>query len=361
MIVPGHMRGHLPWPATGQGAVAVLGSGLVARSPREREVPIASLTKMMTALLVLRDHPLGVNQQGPSITVSPADVSLYQSERAAGDSVMQVVAGERLSEYQALEALLIPSADNVAALLAEWDAGSTGAFVAKMNAEAKHLGLTRTVYAGVSGADPATVSTVTDQLIVAADCMADPVFRQIVAKPQATLPLAGVVYNVNSLLGTDGIIGVKTGWVPAGGASFVFAAKRTSPIGPVTVLGAVFGQKSATPLASAFAAARNLIAAVPSVVRRVSVISSGTVVGHIDSAYATPVPLVTAGSASLVAWPGATYDLAFHASGTISAPLAAGTKVGELVATFGTRHVSVPVVTAKALPTASLSWKLKRF
>ena len=76
---------------------------------------------------------------------------------------MRVRAGEKLTERQALEAMLIPSGNNIAWMLARWDAGSDGAFVATMNARARSLGLRQTRYADASGADPATVSTAADQ------------------------------------------------------------------------------------------------------------------------------------------------------------------------------------------------------
>ena len=351
---------HFSWPAQGSAVVAIKGIGTLGVHNGSARYPIASVTKMMTALVVLKDHPLQIGNQGPTITVTPADVSLYQSEKAQGDSVVRVVAGEHLTEYQALEALLVPSADNFATLLADWDAGSQSAFVAKMNAEAKHLGLDHTRYAEPSGVNPGSASTVGDQLQLAELCMANAVFAHIVGKAQVTLPVAGVQYNVNSNLGTDGIIGVKTGWVPQGGASFVFAARQTSAIGHVTVMGAVFGQNSATPLATAFAEARKLVTSAPGVLRKEQVIAPHLVVGHITDSYGHEVAIETAAGASLNAWPGATYHLAFHQTRRIVAPLAAGATVGELTATLGSQSARVPVVTTRAISKPSLGWRLTR-
>ena len=80
-----------------------------------------------------------------------------------------------------------------------------------MNARARSLGLRSTRYADASGADPATVSTAGDQFRLTLRALQVPAFRQIVAMPQVTLPVAGVAYNVNAGLGHDGIVGVKTG------------------------------------------------------------------------------------------------------------------------------------------------------
>ena len=186
------------WPGQAQAAVGLPGIGLLGTHGGSAPVPIASLAKIMTAYVVLGDHPLPAAGSGPAITVTAADVAAYASGERQGQSVVRVAAGEKLTERQALEAMLIPSGNNIASMLASWDAGSDGAFVAKMNARAGSLGLRGTRYADASGADPATVSTAGDQFRLTLRALQIPAFRQIVAMPQVTLPVAGVAYNVNS-------------------------------------------------------------------------------------------------------------------------------------------------------------------
>lgn len=125
-------------------------------------MPIASLAKIMTGYVVLRDRPLPAAGPGPVITVAAADAAAYARDQRQGQSVVRVAAGEKLTERQALEAMLIPSGNNIASLLARWDAGSEAAFAAKMNTRARQLGLGGTRYGDASGADPATVSTAAD-------------------------------------------------------------------------------------------------------------------------------------------------------------------------------------------------------
>src|SRR5207253_8066956 len=110
------------------------------RALRQPAVPIASLAKIMTADIVLRGRPLPAAGPGPVITVTAADAAAYASDERQGQSVVQVAAGEKLTERQALEAMLIPSVNNIASLLARWDASSEAAFVAKMNTSARQLG-----------------------------------------------------------------------------------------------------------------------------------------------------------------------------------------------------------------------------
>ena len=223
--VPGTL-GPIAWPATGQGAVAVLGSGLMAASPRQPIVPIASLTKMMTAYLVLRDHPIRPGASGPSLTMNAADVAEWVQADSTDESNVGIKKGEVLSEYQLLEALLIPSADNVAEMLADWDGGSVPAFVAKMNATARALGLTSTTYADASGVNPKSRSTASDQAILAATLMSNPVVRSIVRQPSLPFQVNGTIWNFNPALGTDGIIGVKSGYTSQAQACLATAAFR---------------------------------------------------------------------------------------------------------------------------------------
>ena len=137
----------LPWPSTGSAAVGVSGLGKVADSGNETQIPTASVAKVMTALVVMHDKPLGLGQTGPSITVTDEDVQAYQTDLQQKQSVVAVQAGEVLTQYQALQAMLIPSGNNIAELLARWDAGSVQAFIDRMNERARSLGLTKSKFA----------------------------------------------------------------------------------------------------------------------------------------------------------------------------------------------------------------------
>jgi len=212
------------WPAYGVSAADVGGFGVVAGPGATRPVPIASVAKVMTAYVILRDHPLPANGSGPSIEVQPAEAAAYLSQVRDGDSLVPVAAGETLTERQALEALLLPSADNMAWILARWDAGSRAAFVARMNTAARRLGMTGTSYTDPSGLDPSTVSTAADQVRLGRAAMRVPALAAIVAMPMAVVPVAGVVRNLNTLLGQDGIAGLKTGSMQAAGGCVLLAA-----------------------------------------------------------------------------------------------------------------------------------------
>jgi serine-type D-Ala-D-Ala carboxypeptidase (penicillin-binding protein 5/6) len=229
------------WPVYGQAAVQV-GQSPVQAGPNQHAAPIASVAKVMTAYLVLRDHPLQAGQDGPTITLTDADVADTYRRAGQRESVVPIAAGEQLTERQALQAVLLPSANNIAAVLARWDAGSEDRFVARMNATARSLGMTHTRYTDPSGYDDATVSTAADQLRLVDRAMRLPAFASIVATTSATLPVAGTVHNTNRLLGYEGFVGVKTGSTAAAGGCFAFRAIRWIDGKRTTITGVVLGQ-----------------------------------------------------------------------------------------------------------------------
>lgn len=238
------------WPKHGQAAFVRTGDARINAGPRQHAAPIASVAKVMTAYLVLRDHPLHTGEDGPTITLTLADVADTVRRRAQHESVVSVAAGERLTERQALQALLLPSANNIAAVLARWDAGSEERFVARMNDTARSLGMTHTRYTDPSGYDPATVSTAADQVRIVERAMRLRVFAKIVATRSVTLPVAGTVHNTNTLLGHNGFVGVKTGSDDAAGGCFAFRAVRRIDGRRTTITGVVLGQPGHNHLAA---------------------------------------------------------------------------------------------------------------
>jgi len=246
------------WPAYGQAAVQI-GQSQIQVGPNQHAAAIASVAKVMTAYVVLRDHPLRPGEDGPTITLTDADVADTDRRRGQKESVVSVAAGEQLTERQALQALLLPSANNIAAVLARWDSGSVNRFVARMNATARSLGMTHTRYTDPSGYDDATVSTAADQVRIVDRAMRLPVFASIVATPSATLPFAGTVHNTNTLLGHSGFAGVKTGSDDAAGGCFAFRAIRWIDGRRTTITGVVLGQPGHDRIAAGLAAAAFMV------------------------------------------------------------------------------------------------------
>jgi serine-type D-Ala-D-Ala carboxypeptidase (penicillin-binding protein 5/6) len=358
-----HDAPRVAWPVNGQAAVEVKGIGLLGVSGTQRPVPIASVAKVMTALVVLRDHPLPHGSEGPEIPVTQADVAVYRADRAAGESVAKVAEGEELTERQALEALLLPSANNVATLLADWDAGSETAFVVKMNAQARSLGLTGTEYADASGFDPDTVSTARDQARLALAALGRRSLAAIVAMPSVTLPVAGTVPNRDDLLGRLGIVGIKTGNTSAAGACFVFASHRLVGGRRVTIVGAVLGQpltpEGGTLLDGAFTATTTLLRGLPRVLRPLEVLAHHRPLGWVNAAWHDGrIPVSARPSRSVLGWPGLRVHVHVAPDRRLRAPLRAGEEVGHVVVRAGEQRIRAPLVLRRALPSPSLGWRL---
>jgi len=343
-------------PLGAQEAVAIDGIGTIAIAGEQSPNPIASLTKVMSALVVLHDHPLSLGESGPRIAVTAADVATYRLERSESDSVVAVRVGERLSELQALEAALIPSGDNIVQLLADWDAGSSDAFAAKMNDLARRLGLHNTHYAGPSGVNPATVSTAADQLRLAEVAMGNPVFAGIVGMPQVSLPVAGLQYNVDADLGSDGINGIKTGWVPQGGGCFLFSAEVQVKGQRVSLVGAVLGEQGATPVPSALDVARELVVSTEKTIRVAQIAARSTVATLADPG-GRPVSVITSAGLSLLAWNGARVQVDVRPRPVPSA-VPAGSRVGTIVMTLGAERRTAALIATAALKPPSLAWRL---
>ena len=251
------------WTQQGQGAL-VLGNGRPAVSPDEQPVPIASVAKVMTAYLVLRRYPLSGVQEGFTITVTAAQAQAEARDTSEGGSVVAVQAGEQLNERQLLDALLIPSGNNIAEMLAALVAGSETRFLAEMNAEARVLGMDHTIYTDPSGFDPSTVSTAADQLRVFQQATRFPVFREIVSTASVTLPVAGTITNFNPLI-AEGYAG-KTGSDAQAGGCLAFFTPVTVSGRQLTAIGVVMGQgqgnDTSTLLAAAGEAAQELVQSV---------------------------------------------------------------------------------------------------
>jgi D-alanyl-D-alanine carboxypeptidase (penicillin-binding protein 5/6) len=252
--------GSVSWPLRGQAAFA-LGNGRPMASPHEHPAPIASLAKVMTAYLTLERYPLGAGEEGFTITVTTAQARAEARDAARGQSVVAVRAGEQLTERQLLEALLIPSGNNIAPMLATQVAGSETRFIAEMNTEARALGMAHTTYTDPSGFDPNTTSTAADQLRVFRRAMRFLAFRQIVSMASVTLPVAGTLTNFNPLIG-EGYAG-KTGSDSAAGGCLAFSTDLTVGSRRLTAAGVVMGQgegsDTAVILAAAGEAAKELV------------------------------------------------------------------------------------------------------
>ena len=344
-------------PEEGSSIIAVNGLGTIGSAGPAQPRPIASLTKIMTAYVILKSHPLQAGQSGPVIDLTARDEQRWLEMLAQDQSSLPVTAGQRLTQLQLLQGLLVPSANNYAEILATWDAASISAFVQKMNAEAQTLGMSNTRYADPSGFSAASVSTPADQLLLARTAMQDPVFTSIVRLEQVTIPGVGTVSAVNQLLGVDGVVGIKTGFTEQAGGNLAFAAKRDAGGHEVDVFGIVLGQATRP---AAFTATRTALASLDGGLEFKRVITTGQPIASVDTRWGDPVDLVVNEAVQLLVWSG------FNLTTTVelddfSAPRRAGDQVGWVNVVVGEQARRLPLVLAQDLDGAGLLWRLTHF
>lgn len=347
------------FPPQGETAIGTDNFGVIASSPDQRSVPIASVTKIMTAYLILKAHPLYPGEDGPVLTMTAEDVSDYLHDLAQDDSVLQVAEGEKLTEKQLLEALMLPSADNIASTLARWDSGTETAFVEKMNEIAQSLGMTQTHYSDASGANPETVSNAVDQIKIARVAMEDPIFREIVALPQTTFPVAGTVYNVNNMLGKHGIVGIKTGSTLAAGGCFVSA----TPIGVGSekhyIIGVVLGQKTDQSLQSALNANAKMLDEVRSEFKLYPLTAPPAGFGQVINAWHSNSSLFSTEPIQILGYPGMTASLSINLLKT-QLPIPRGETMAALKIQTGQSVQEFPLQNSEQINPPDILWRFFR-
>ncbi|MFE9418169.1 D-alanyl-D-alanine carboxypeptidase [Streptomyces griseofuscus] len=353
-------RVNLPWPSEGQGWMDGDGIGTMGNFGKQTPVAIGSVAKTMTAYIILRDHPLKPGQEGPKIKVD-ATAEKEGGYNKSGESTLNTVhAGDSLTEKQALSAVMIPSANNIARLLARWDAGSEAAFVQKMNATAKQLGMTGTTYTDPSGLKETTVSTAQDQVKLGRAVVKIPALVAITSAASWTDPTGQNWPNYNSLPYWIGAIGIKTGTTTAAGGNLLFAARKKVGGQTVTVVGAILGQHKPSILDTVNEVSKTALLGAEHALTSAKILKKGDVVGYVDDQLGGQTPIVVTQDVTAVGWSGLKVKLSF-AAGTVPHTAKAGTQVGTLTVGDGsTAGVKVPVALQQDLAEPGFGAKLTR-
>ncbi|MFE9022811.1 serine hydrolase [Streptomyces sp. NPDC007808] len=359
----------MPWPEKGQAAVMVAGSGSIGAFGEQKPVPTASVAKIMTAYVILREHPIERDEPGPTVTV---DARTVEEGNAKHESrIVGLRVGQKYSLQDMLKMLMIPSGNNVARLLARWATGAADetAFVRKMNEAARSLGMKNTTYTDPSGLDKGTVSTAVDQLKLAEAVMRFDSFRMVVALPDAEIPGVGRIYNNNSLT-TAGLSvrGIKTGSNTPAGGTLSWAAYKTVDGEDRLILGTMMDQHVTGPdpngsnsLALVLANSKKVIKAVRDALTSATAVRKGQVVGHVDDGLGGRTPVVATKDLKVVGTPGQKLKLTFREGDKdIVGGMKAGTVVGELTLGGVTGAERVPVALQSELQEPSLGAKLTR-
>lgn len=269
------------WPKYGQSAIGDVDSGVLSDSGNQTARPIASTAKIMTALSILKKKPMSLGTQGETITLTTEDVSLYDKYISNNGSVVSVVAGEKITQYQGLQAMLLPSANNMSDSMARWAFGSIKEYTEFANSYAKSIGMNNTVISDASGFSPQTVSTAHDLVLLGQSALKEPVIAEIINQKNAQIPVEGQIRNVNTLLGIDGINGIKTGNTDEAGGCFLASAVKTLSNGQKkTVIAAVLGASERN---IAMNDSKALLEAVRNNYTESVIVKKGDVVGYLQA------------------------------------------------------------------------------
>jgi D-alanyl-D-alanine carboxypeptidase (penicillin-binding protein 5/6) len=346
----------LPWPGYGEEAVGAVGYGVLATNGPQTPLPTASTIKILTALAVLKEKPLVLGEQGPTIIITQADVDSYNKYVAEDGSVARVAVGEQISEYQALQALLLPSANNMAETLARWAYGSIDGYATAANQLAVQLGMTATTVTDPSGFLPSTASSAHDLTVLGLNAMQDPVIAQIVGQATAVIPVQGTIHNVNQFLGEDGIIGIKTGNNDQDLGVYLFAAKHDVSGHSITIVGTVM---DAQDLGTAMYDSLPIIRATGQSFSLTTVAKAGDVVGHYDVPWSKPVNAVVEKDISIITWDGDALKTSVGLA-KLHAPVSTSKDIGALAVqnSLDKSNSSTPVVLDQPIAKPSWIWRL---
>jgi len=331
-----------------EGAIAMettSGAVTFSRAP-DRARPIASATKLMTALLALEGAALE-----DVLTTVPYDA-------APAESVAGLTAGERMSVGDLLRALLLASANDAAQTLAVGIAGSERAFVREMNARARALGLENTSFADPIGLSARNRSSPRDLVTLARILRRRSFFRRTVDMPRAVLTTGArrrVVQNRNLLVrGVPFVDGIKTGRTSDAGYVLVGSGTR----GGVNVVSAVLGEPSeAARNADTLALLRHGL----SRFRRATLVRRGQPLARAELEFRDETVGLVAGRTLRRVLPrGQRTELrVLGAPRELDGPLRAGARVGTVEVRSGGRRVAnVPLVTAAPVAEASFGTRL---
>ena len=317
----------------------------------------ASTAKLITALVVLSKKPLAAGEQGPTITLGAADVALYQQYVAAHGSVMYVSDGAQFTEYQMLEAMMLPSANNIADSLAIWAFGSLSAYKTAATAFLQTNRFNDThIGSDASGLASDTTSSAVDMVRIGSLVMRDPVLAEIVGKKSAVIPGIGTVQNYNRLLGVNNVVGIKTGNNDDDPGAFVGAA--TTQVNGVkeTIISAIMGAPSLntvlTNSGTVLAIAQNLFA-------DTTVIPEGTILGTYQQADGTRVQAVAATNLHTMLVRGTKVQVTVDLKGiTYDTPAQAVVGTATVHSTLAEQESKIPVILKQAPQVPDWRYKL---
>lgn len=346
---------ELTWPSYGAGALGAVGfDGVLATGGQTTPRSIASITKIVTALVTLDAKPLAVDESGPSITMTEHDASLYHAYFARNGKVEPVRAGLVLTQRQLLDIVLISSANNYAESLGTWAFGSEKEFLAAAKAWLAKNGLENTTLLDSSGMNPGNTSTASDLVALGKLALANQTVREIVSTQSTTVPYVGEITNTNELLGVDGFEGIKTGTLDEAGSCLLFAATILVDDTPVEVVGVVLGGPNHSTVS---AAVRTLLDSARAGFQHLTLVTAGTPFYSYSTRWDQSAQAVATTDESVLVWSDAEVSRQVSVQSVITAERS--TAVGSVTFTVDGERFVVPLALDAALTDPGPIWRLE--
>ncbi|MFB7249810.1 D-alanyl-D-alanine carboxypeptidase [Microbacterium sp. NPDC056234] len=347
----GATAADIAWPAVGSAGVGVEGVSTAASTTET--APIASVTKVVSAMLVLDAMPLQPGEQGPEFDFDYSDTVEYWSYRSDDQSALDVPVGGTLTEYQMLQGILLGSANNYIDRLSDEIWGSDREFAAAAEQWLAARGLNDITVVTPSGRNDRNVASPASLTALASIAMSNPVFAEIVGTSTVELPGAGLVTNSNGLLGEPGIVGIKTGSLDD---DYNLLSAKDVTVGDtdVRIYAAVLGQESDE---ERLAASRALYEQVEAQLQAQGpAVTAETVVGEVSTPWGATADIVTDADANVVLWntTAPTAEVSFDLGDNRDADA----DVGSMTVAGPVNTVEIPVVLSEELSGPSAWWRL---
>lgn len=344
----------LDFPGYGATAIGAIGfPGTLAASGSTEALPMASISKVITALVVLEHKPLGIDEAGPEISFTAADVKLYNHYLGRNGKVEPVRAGIVLTQRQVLELTLVASANNYTASLVNWAFGSEAAFLPLAREWLDANGLGDISLSDATGMSPDNRGTAAALVELGKIALADPIVSVMVDTEHISIPRVGEIDNTNEMLDEAGVRGIKTGTLDEAGACLLFAADYQIGSELVTVVGVMLGGDTHPSLDQDI---RELLATAVTGFHEVSLTTAGTDYASYSTPWGDGSELVATQSASVVLWADTPVTLLVEAQPVTL--IAAGSEVGSLSFTVGTRTIEVPLELESGIDDPGAWWRL---
>lgn len=345
---------QLSWPGFGASAIGAVGfSGTLATSGSDEPRSIASITKVITSLVVLGAKPLAEGQPGPAITFSAQDAALVKAYRDRNGTTKPVRAGMVLSQLQVNQVMLIASANNYAESYSTWAFGSQKNFLTAAATWLAAHDMRHTTLLDSTGMNPGNQSTASDLVALGKLALANPVVADIVSTREISIPGVGDIKNSNKLLGHGGVDGIKTGTLDEAGACLLFSTEFTVGSHTVTMVGVALGGVDHPTLDIAV---RSLIATAKRGFHDVTLTKKGQSFASYSTPWKSTSKAVATADRSVLVW-GST-PIARTVTTTPVTLTRAGTRVGSVAFTVGQETISVPLTLEKPIADPGALWRL---